>query len=323
MRHFTADDIDAALTPAAMVEALRAIFRSDVQSPKRHHHVMPRPDADATLLLMPAWSHASSPDPYCGVKIVSVYPANAARGVASVQGVYVLSNGATGQPLATLDGARLTLHRTAAASALAADYLVRADATHMVMVGAGALSPFLIRAHKTMRPGLKNIAIWNHRIARVGDVIKALRADPLVQDVHFSIAEDLEGAVRQADLVTCATLSREPLVKGAWLKPGAHLDLVGAYNLQMREADDEALRRASIFIDTQACKVEGGDVAIGIRDGVIAESAVRADFSLLVRGQHKGRAAADEITLFKSVGASQEDLAAAIAVWDHKRTHSL
>lgn len=323
MRVFSAAEIDAALTPQIMVAALRESFRSDVVAPKRHHHVMERPDADATLLLMPAWTQKNQADAFYGVKVVSVFPANAAKGVASVQGVYVLSNGATGQPLAAMDGARLTLHRTAAASALASSYLSRSESTSMVMVGAGALAPFLIRAHRAVRPGLKNIAIWNHNLQRVPDLIKALHDDPALYDVHFSVAEDLAGAVRQADLISCATLSRQPLVRGAWLKPGAHLDLVGAYNLQMREADDDALRRSSIFIDTPACKIEGGDVAIGIRDKIIGEEAVRADFSALTRGLHQGRTNADEITLFKSVGASQEDLAAAVAVYSHYKAHVL
>lgn len=323
MRIYSAAEIDAALPPLTMVESLRASFRSDVIAPKRHHHVMERPDADATLLLMPAWTPKDQAAAYCGVKIVSVFPANAAKGVASVQGVYVLNNGATGQPVAAMDGARITLHRTAAASALASSYLSRSDCTSMVMVGAGALAPFLIRAHRAVRPGMKNITIWNHNLQRVPDLIKSLHDDPALHDVHFSVAEDLAGSVRQADIISCATLSREPLVQGAWLKPGAHLDLVGAYNLQMRESDDDALRRSSIFIDTPACKVEGGDVAIGIKNAVIPEEAVRADFSALTRGLHKGRTSADEITLFKSVGASQEDLAAAITVHTHYQAHIL
>lgn len=323
MRIYSAAEIDAALTPLKMVQALRDSFRSDVVAPKRHHHVMPRPDADATLLLMPAWTHQETKDAWCGVKIVSVFPANAAKGIASVQGVYILSDGASGRPIAAMDGARLTLHRTAAASALASSYLSRPDISSMVMVGAGALAPFLIRAHRAVRPSLKNVAIWNHNIARVPDLIKSLHDDPALHDVHFSVAEDLPGTVKQADLISCATLSRAPLVQGAWLKPGAHLDLVGAYNLQMRESDDDALRRASIFIDTPACKVEGGDVAIAIRDHVITEDAVRADLIALSRGLHEGRASADEITLFKSVGASQEDLAAAMAVHAHYKAHIL
>ncbi|MGL4322699.1 MAG: ornithine cyclodeaminase family protein [Beijerinckiaceae bacterium] len=323
MRFFSAAEIDAALTPLKMVEALRASFRSDVVAPKRHHHVMQRPDADATLLLMPAWSHPAAREAYSGVKVVSVFPGNAAHGVASVQGTYILMNGATGVPLAAMDGARLTLHRTAAASALAASYLARQTISSMVMVGAGALAGPLIRAHKSVRPSIKNITVWNHKLQRVPDFLKSLHDDPALHDIHFTVAEDLKGAVQQADLVSCATLSREPLVHGAWLKPGAHLDLVGSYNLQMREADDDALRCASIFVDTPACMTEGGDVAIGIKNGVIGEDAVLADFTALTRGTHKGRVSDAEITLFKSVGASQEDLAAAMAVWDHYRVHTL
>jgi ornithine cyclodeaminase len=130
-----------------------------------------------------------------------------------------------------------------------------------------------------------------------------------------SVAEDLEEAVREADIVSCATLSQAPVVAGAWLKPGSHLDLVGAFNLAMREADDEAVRRASIFVDTPAATSEGGDVALALQGGVIAATDVKADLAALTRGLHPGRTASDEITLFKSVGAASEDLAAAMLVW--------
>jgi ornithine cyclodeaminase len=237
MRVVSAAAVDGALTFPTLIDALGDAFRSDAHVPVRHHHEIERP-APATLLLMPAWTGSAAPG-FVGVKVVSVFPGNGAQGLPAVLGTYLLMDGATGAPLAGLDGTRLTVWRTAAASALAARYLARADAERMVMVGAGALAPFLIRAHMSQRP-IREVSLWNHRPEKAEALARALSAEGL----PVRAVRDLEGAVRTADLVSCATLSATPIVEGAWLKPGAHLDLVGAFNLRMREADDAAVRRA-------------------------------------------------------------------------------
>lgn len=307
LRILGAEEIDAALTPDTMVDALAGAFRGGLVAPSRHHHGIRRPDGEATLLLMPAWDEA---DGFLGVKVVTVFPGNGARGLGSVQGTYLLMDGATGRPLAALDGARLTLWRTAGASALAARHLARSDARRMVMVGAGTLAPFLIRAHAAARP-IREVAIWNRRPESAARLAAALDGAGL----RVTATEDLEGAVREADLVSCATLSREPLVRGAWLKAGAHLDLVGAFTLAMREADDAALTRGRLFVDTPDALVEGGDVAAAIRAGTLAREAVAGDLAGLCRQIAPGRSDAADVTVFKSIGASLEDLAAATAVW--------
>ena len=305
MRVVSADEIDRALDVPTLIEALAEAFRGGSEAPERHHHAVARPGGDATLLLMPAWDAG-----FLGVKVVSVYPGNAARDLPSVQGSYLLMDGDSGRPLAVLDGARLTLWRTAAASALAARHLARPDASRLLVVGAGALAPFLVRAHAAVRP-LRRIAIW----ARRPEAAARLAADLAAEGRPAEAARDLACEVETADIVSCATLSREPIVRGDWLAPGAHLDLVGAYSLAMREADDRALRRAAVFVDTPACLHEGGDVAVAIRAGTFEAGAVRGDLADLVSGRVPGRTAAGEITLFKSIGASIEDLAAAVAVW--------
>jgi ornithine cyclodeaminase len=315
MKVFDAAAIDAALDPLAMIDAIGEAFRGGLVAPARHHHAIPRPDADATLLLMPAWTPSIARDAHLGVKIVSVYPANGGKALPSVQGVYLLSDGATGVPLAVMDGARLTLHRTAAASAFAARKLARRDARMMVMVGAGALSAFLVRAHAAAAPSLRHVTIWNRDAHRAVEVAAELDRDPALANLTIDSATDLAASVREADIVSCATLAQSPLVLGLWLKPGAHLDLVGAFNLAMREADDAALQRASVFIDTPACLTEGGDVAVAIRAGSFFAHDVRGDLVALATGAHHGRSGDDEITLFKSIGASIEDLAAARLVW--------
>jgi ornithine cyclodeaminase len=246
-----------------------------------------------------------------GCKIVSVYPENLKAGKPSVYGSYMLMSGATGEPLAVMDGTVLTAWRTAAASALASSYLAREDASHLVMIGAGALSPHLVRAHACIRP-IRKVTLWNRTRARAVQVAFGLA----VGGIETEVTDDLEAAVRDADIVSCATLSAEPLVRGKWLKKGAHLDLVGAYTPKMRESDDDAIRKSRVYVDTRAgAPKEAGDIAQPLKSGVLKKDAIRGDLFELCRGEAKGRTGNMQVTLFKSVGTAIEDLAAAMLVW--------
>jgi ornithine cyclodeaminase len=308
MRIITAEDLGRAFTFPRLVDALRDAFRADVTVPVRHHHRMERPgEPDATLLLMPAWGSTASDDDYVGVKIVSLYPANRSRGLPSIFGSYLLMDGRSGNPLALIDGTALTLWRTAAASALAATYLARKDASRLVMLGAGSLAPYLIEAHASMRP-ISSIAIWNRNPERAAALAKSLSR----RQYRVESVSDRGAAIREADIISSATMSSEPLVRGEWLKPGAHVDLVGAFTPAMRESDDEAVRRARIYVDTrEAAMKEAGDILLPLGSGVISKDAVAGDLFGLCRGEVEGRRSDGEITLFKSVGTALEDLAAA------------
>lgn len=318
MRIVTAEDLNRVLNYGALIDALAAAFRSDFVVPERHTHMIPQPSgSEAKLLLMPAWTNpaSTSHERLVGCKTVSVYPDNARLGKPSVYGSYLLMSGETGETLALIDGTALTAWRTAAASALAARYLARADAEHLVMVGAGALSAHLIRAHSAVRP-IKRVTLWNRTRSRAVSTAFALHAS----GIEPLIADDLEGAVRTADIVTCATLSAKPLIRGKWLKKGAHVDLVGAFTPKMREADDDAVRRATIYVDTRAGAPKGsGDIAMPLKKKIIKQSDIAGDLYELCRGKVKGRRRKDEITLFKSVGTAIEDLAAAMLVWQRLR----
>lgn len=311
MRVFSADDVDAALDFPALIDELANAMHGGFVAPRRHHHAIERVgEPEATHLLMPAWTEsAARVGLYLGAKIVNVFPGNSARRLPSVSGLYVLQSGRTGETLAALDGTRLTLWRTAAASALAARHLARADAKHLLVIGSGALAPFLARAHASVLP-LESIMVWN----RGPEGSRRFAAALVAAGLPAEACDDLHAAVAVADVVSCATLSTTPLIEGRWLKPGQHLDLVGAFSMSMREADDEALRRARIFVDTDAACTEGGDVAIGLATGVITRAEVLGDLPTLCRGG-QGRRTAEDVTLFKSVGAAIEDLAAAILVW--------
>jgi ornithine cyclodeaminase len=320
MRMITADEVDACLNFPDLVAALREAFRRGAVQPVRHHHAVGRPaGADITLLLMPAWTDfaaagaaGAAGDGHVGVKIVTVSPDNNALGKPAVMGLYLLLDGRTGEPQALIDGQRLTLWRTAAASALAATYLARPDASRLLVVGAGALAPFLARAHAGVRP-IREIRVWNRSGASAERVAEGLRAE----GHRASATTELDTAAGWADVISCATISPTPLVKGALLRPGAHVDLVGAFTPHMRESDDEAVRRASVFVDTRGGALkEAGDIVQPLAAGVIGEGDVRADLAELSRGTHPGRMAEDEITLFKSVGAALEDLAAGILVFE-------
>ena len=309
MRVITAAQIDRVLTFDSLIDALGVAFRGGIVAPVRHHHHIARPDADATLLLMPAWTDSATSPTFVGTKIVTVFPGNAARSLPSIHGLYVLLDGTTGAPLAAMDGARLTLWRTAAASALASRAMARPTASRMLMVGAGALAGFLVRAHASVRP-LAAIEVWNRSAGGAERVVAALAASGL----PASVSHDLERSAREADIIACATLATSPLIKGEWLRPGAHLDLVGAFNMSMREADDEALERGRVVVDTPAALSEGGDVAVAIKAGTYDGKAVLGTLFELCAGTIAPRLSDSDITVFKSVGAALEDLSAAILV---------
>ena len=304
MRFFDAAAVEAALPDLAMVERLARAFAEGGEVPLRHHHKIAVPGApDATLLLMPAWR----PGGALGIKSVTVFPGNAARGIDSVLGVYLLLDGTTGQPRALLDGRMLTLRRTAGTSALVARHLARKDARRLAVVGAGALAGHLARAHATLSP-IETIAIWNRSPGRAEALAEALRR----RGLKAQASGDLERTVAEADIVTCATLSQDPLIRGAWLKPGTHVDLVGGFTPNMREADDQAIRRASVYVDTrEGATKEAGDIVIPLANGVLRRDEIKGDIAELCRGTASGRRSPDEITLFKSVGYALEDLAAA------------
>ncbi len=304
MRVLSAADVEAALDWESLVERLRRAFRRGAEVPVRHHHDIVNPGGpEGTLLLMPAWQ----PGRQIGIKLVTIFPDNDSRGLPSVMGAYLLLDGKTGAPLALIDGPMLTVKRTAAASALASSYLSRPDCERLLMVGTGSLAPYLVMAHASVRP-ICNVLIWG----RTPD--KARRLAKRLDRPNFRVAatEDLEAAVRGAHVISCATLSKDPLVKGEWLQPGQHLDLVGAFRPDMRESDDAAIGRARVFVDTRdGALKEAGDIVQPLESGVLDPADVAGDLFELTRGERAGRRFYDQITLFKSVGTALEDLAAA------------
>jgi alanine dehydrogenase len=321
MHIISAEDIDRSLTFPALIAALKDGFAGDITVPVRHHHAIEREGmATATHLLMSAWTNARNgnnfrENNFLGTKVVNVFPDNGKRGLPSIYGTYLLMSGETGETLAALDGTRLTAWRTAATSALAASYLANPNASRMMMVGAGALAPFLIKAHASIRP-ITHVALWNHNNGRAEELARTLAPELAAKGVTLEVFDKLETAVARADIISCATLSSSPLIKGDWLKPGAHLDLVGAYNATMRESDDVCITRSKVFVDTYGGALkEAGDIVQPMTAGLINRSDIKAELSELCKGTLRFERKPDDITLFKSVGAAVEDLVAAMLVW--------
>lgn len=287
-----------------LIEALEDAFRGEVEVPDRTQHQIRVPGhADGTLLLMPAWRVGG----VLGIKIVTVFPGNLEKNLPSVGASYLLLDATTGQTLGMLDGAELTARRTAAASALASKYLSRPDASILLMVGTGKLAPHLIRAHATVRP-IERVLIWGRRPESAQQVADSLANEPY----SVTPVPHLELAVKAADVISCATLATEPLIKGRWLREGQHLDLVGAFTPQMSEADSVAVLVSDVYVDTRAgALAEAGEIVQALASGKLAKADIVGDLFDLARGKCSPRRSPKTITLFKSVGSAIEDLAAA------------
>ena len=304
MRLFDSDKVHEGLPYQSLVPALIAGHLRDVNLSESLLQTQPSAGGGEDVFLnLPAWQRGRA----LGSKLVTVFPHNEhnGSGLPSVQGVFVLFDGGSGRPLAVLDGAALTLRKTAADSAAGSHFLAREDVENLLVVGAGALAPHLAMAHCTVRPGIRRVTIWNRTMARAKHMAKALA----LPGIEIAVAPDLEVAAREADLITCATMATAPLVRGEWLKPGAHLDLVGSFRPDMRECDGEALRRSSMFVDSRWSAIEdSGELVRAFAEGLLSPADIRADLFDLARGVHPGRRSAEELTVYKNGGGGHLDL---------------
>ncbi|MGE0005314.1 MAG: Gfo/Idh/MocA family oxidoreductase [Parvibaculaceae bacterium] len=303
MRFISSDEVHRVCAWTRLCDAIFAAHRGPEPRVGRCELHGARNGERETYFNLPAWQ----PGVAMGTKVVTVFPGN--RDLPSVQALYPLFDGRTGQPLAVLDGTALTYRKTAADSALGARLLSNPGSRSLVMVGAGALAPYLVAAHRAVRPGIDRVRIWNRDPAR---------AEKLAEKLEAEVARDLEAAVRAADIVTCATSSTSPLVEGAWLKPGAHLDLVGSFTPEMRECDDEAVKRSRLFVDSRRFAIDQpGDLADPLRRGIIRRHDVEADLFELCRDGYDVNRKRDDITLFKNGGGAHLDLFTALFVWQN------
>lgn len=303
-----ADAVRRALAYPALVDALRNAFAAPAQVPRRHAHDL---CGQGTLLLMPAWQ----PQGQLGVKLVSVMHGNRDRGLPTVHALYILLDAQTGVPLALMDGEQLTLRRTAAVSALASLSLSRPDSRTLLLVGSGRLAPEIAVAHCAVRE-IDRVLVWGRDPAKVQQAMRRARAAGLPAQVALHAVASLAQGCETADIICCATTSTEPLLRADWLRPGTHVDLVGGFRPDMREADDALVCSARLFVDTaEGALAEAGDLVQPMQAGLLGRDAVCAELAQLASGTREGRRNDAEITLFKSVGSALADLASAGLVW--------
>ena len=306
MKQFDAAATAGALAFPALIAALERMFVAGCEVPARHVHAI---GDTFTALLMPAWQ----PGRYFGLKVVNVAPGNAALGLPGLFATYQLFDANTGAPLALIDGGEITARRTAAASALAASRLAREDARRQLIVGAGRVGGLLAPAFRAVR-AIDDVMVWS----RDADAALRLVVRLAAEGVPARVVTDLATAAATADIVSCATLSAEPLVRGAWLAPGSHLDLIGGFTPAMREADDACFAGADVWIDTVEALAKAGDLLQPIASGTLRRADVRGTLADLCAMPGTPAAPRDRArrTVFKSVGTALEDLAAAILVYE-------
>ena len=304
MKVYDKKNVASSLQYGILIEALREAFSSKITAPERTQHTIENKNgSDATLLLMPAWKMGE----HIGIKIVSVFPENTTQNMSAVHANYFLMNANNGKPIAIMDGTELTLRRTACASALAADYLAKKNADTLLMVGTGNLAPHMIKAHCVVRD-YSRILIWGRNEEKAERL--ALSLD--IKDKEIVAKKDLKEASNVADVISCATLSQRPLIMGDWIKPGQHLDLVGAFTPDMAEADSKAIAMSKIVVDTyEGALSESGELINALKEGRIEKKHILSDLRGLVMEEKNIRNDSNDITLFKSVGTALEDLAAA------------
>ncbi|SSW67611.1 Delta(1)-pyrroline-2-carboxylate reductase [Achromobacter veterisilvae] len=307
MRLIDTEQTRDALTFDAVIPALRDAFRDGATVPARHVHAIQSGNARGTALIMPAWSERG----YFGVKIINIFPENTHQGLPGLHATYNLYSATTGVPIAQVDGDVVTAYRTAGAAALGADYLARADAGTLLIVGSGRIAGLVAQAMRAVRP-IRRVLVWNVRPAGAGRLAEQLRA----QGFDAQATEDLEGAARQADIISCATLSTVPLIRGAWLRPGVHLDLIGSFTPDMRETDTACFDGTTVYVDTDEAPTKSGDLLSAFEAGVLTREAIQGDLHQLTTGERPGRRDDREITVFKAVGSALEDLTLATLVYE-------
>ncbi len=291
-----------------MRDALAALARGHAVVPLRM--VMRMPDGSGFLGLMPG--HLASDeghDAALGMKAVSVFPGNVARGIDSHQGAVLLFEPDTGRLSALMDGATITAIRTAAVSAVATDLLARQDAVELAILGAGVQARTHLESIAAVRP-LHRVRVWSRNRDHARSVADAAGDRLTVEAV--ATAED---AVRGADIVATVTASSEPILRRSWLKDGAHINAVGASIPTAREIDTETVAAARLFVDRRESALnEAGDVLIPIREGAFKADHIQAELGDVIIGKQPGRRTQGELTLFKSLGIAVEDVAAAAYV---------
>jgi alanine dehydrogenase len=321
MRILSRSDVQRAITMKDAIAIVRDAFAqlSSDQATVPLRVPVPIQKHDGVTLFMPAYLHTSDA---LAVKIVSVHNQNPARGLPLIHALVVVIDAATGKPLAAMEGGYLTALRTGAASGVATDCLARRDARVAAIFGAGVQGRTQLLAIAAVR-NLERVWVYDVAAEKTEAFVKELMGTMGTLDLRA--ASSPTEAVRDADIICTATTSSRPVFNGADLKPGAHINAVGAYTPQMQEIDETMLRRASkIVIDHRAgALAEAGDLIIALQKGVIKEADIYAEIGEIAAGKKVGRARDDEITYFKSVGNAVQDASVARAIYEAAQREGL
>lgn len=309
MKIFTADQVHRVLAGPEFLDTLAATFGSRFTMPPRQ--VMPLdPDGGSpeAFAMLPAWN-----EEVIALKAFTYFPENKPPDL-TVYAQILLFDRHNGTPLALIDGTSVTYRRTAGVSALASRFLSRPDSEEMLLLNTGRLAPFLIDAHRRVRP-LKRVRLWGRNAEKAGRLAQELGKDR--SGLEITAAGSIEEACASADVLVCATNSPDPLVCGEWVRPGTHTDFLGNHHADHRECDEALVLRARVWVDSESnCFREAGEILLPLNEGKMTSDHVLGDLATLCRGEAPGRGADDEITLFKSVGSALGDLAGARAVWE-------
>ncbi len=314
MQYIGADAVAAALPWPALIEAIESTLTDPgAFAPERTVHTVPVGDGrpDASLLLKPGWVIGD----VIAVKVVTFLPDNGTFGRPTVNGGVLLLDGSTGALIGACDGNELTARRTAAASAAAAKRLVRDDVRRLLVIGTGALAPMVAQAHGAVR-SFDRIEVWGRSAAKAERVVTELVSEGMT---GVTVSSDLDRSVREAEVISAVTAATEPLIAGALLAPGTHVDLIGGFTPTMREADDAVITRSAVWVDSRSDGILAGDLAQPLSDGLLSPDDIVGDLVELIDGSCPGRNSPDQITVFKSAGIALEDVAAARLVFGDTR----
>ena len=304
MKFISADQVHSICSFPELVSELESAHREPPTDSKDLFLTNIEPEYSLTnvLLVRAAWNHGS----VLGLKAATTFPQNTLNSnLPSVHAIYSLFDGVNGMPIAIIDGTSMTYYKTAADSALGSKYLAQPGITRMAMVGAGAMAPYLIQAHCEILGSISHVTIWNRTQSRAQALAQSLK----LSEVQIEVSNDLESTVRNAQIVSSATMTKAPIIDGQWLAPGTHLDLIGAFTPEMREVNDEAITRSKVFVDSRKSVIgEIGEITIPIETGVMREEDVIADLYQLCSGSVRGRTSELDITLFKNGGGGHLDL---------------
>lgn len=308
MKIISADEVHAALSYPGLVDALQETFAKNFNQPPRQVFLLDDADNNDAFALLPAWN-----DNIIAVKAFTYFEGNAAPYERLYSKIMIFDR-SHGEPLALVDGTTCTFWRTGGVSGLATRLLSREDSSTMLLLGTGNLSTYMIRANASVRP-LEKIMIWGNPdglppMAEAQAVIDEVSAE--LPEIKFSVATDLEDACGEADIIVCATASPDILVKGAWIKEGTHLDLIGNHHADKRECDTEVITNGRVYADSyvNAFK-EAGEILVPISEGVFSKEDVVAELAEMCSGKATLRTNDKEITVFKAIGQAVTDLVAA------------